>query len=190
MNTDPSEAEAERTTAGRARSPGGRWLEVMAIVGLVLVWPVGVVLLLLSHVWTTKDKLIGMLVLPDGWIVPATWAWWVASGATFGTCTMTCERPTRYFDVELPGLLSKRTGGGPCRDSQEHRDQLRSRSLPSSANRRCRLLGQEGIALRPRKAIELNSNGRRSRALEAVLPPRLRKRRLRNRVNVHVNAMG
>ncbi len=40
--------------------------EVLALAGLLLVWPVGVVLLWRSRVWSTRDKLIGTLVPPGG----------------------------------------------------------------------------------------------------------------------------
>jgi hypothetical protein len=53
------------------------WLEPLAIVLLLLGgllggvgWLVGVVLLWLSDVWTTRDKLIGTLVVPGGLALP------------------------------------------------------------------------------------------------------------------------
>ena len=53
------------------------WLEPLAIVLLLLGgllggvgWLVGVVLLWLSNVWTTRDKLIGTLIVPGGLALP------------------------------------------------------------------------------------------------------------------------
>ncbi len=43
------------------------WLEVLALLALILVWPVGGVLLWLSRVWSTRDKLIGVLLPPGGY---------------------------------------------------------------------------------------------------------------------------
>jgi hypothetical protein len=40
------------------------WREVLAIAGLILVWPVGIVLLWSSRLWSTGQKLIGSLVPP------------------------------------------------------------------------------------------------------------------------------
>jgi hypothetical protein len=42
-------------------------MEVLALLALILVWPVGAVLLWLSRVWSTRDKLIGVLVPPGGY---------------------------------------------------------------------------------------------------------------------------
>ncbi len=45
------------------------WLEVLALLALILVWPVGAVLLWSSRVWSTRDKLIGVLLPPGGYPV-------------------------------------------------------------------------------------------------------------------------
>jgi uncharacterized membrane protein len=65
---DPADIAAEaRERFGVQRPPPGRatpWLEVIAIVLLVIPfvgWVVGVVLVWLSRLWTTRDKLIGTL---------------------------------------------------------------------------------------------------------------------------------
>jgi HAAS domain-containing protein len=72
---DPSETAAEEMAGSRAASeaPGtpsaGRQnlLEILAIVLLLVFWPAGVVLLWISDLWTTRDKLIGTLVPPGGY---------------------------------------------------------------------------------------------------------------------------
>jgi hypothetical protein len=65
---DPADIAAEaRERFGVTRGPAKRstpWLEVIAIVLLVipfLGWIVGVILVWLSRLWTTRDKLIGTL---------------------------------------------------------------------------------------------------------------------------------
>ncbi len=62
------EEPASSTTAG-----GAGWLEVLGILRLILVWPVGAVLLWFSRVWSTRDKLIGVLVPPGGYPVMMPW---------------------------------------------------------------------------------------------------------------------
>jgi uncharacterized membrane protein len=68
---DPAEMAAAETERVESISPirrPSRALEVAAVVLLVLFWPVGVVLLWLSDAWTTRDKLIGTLVPPGGYL--------------------------------------------------------------------------------------------------------------------------
>lgn len=43
-------------------------VDVLAIVALLVVWPVGVVLLWISEAWSTRDKLIGTLLPPGGYL--------------------------------------------------------------------------------------------------------------------------
>lgn len=63
-------AIAAQARAGLPAAPRTGWLEVLAITGLSLVWPLGVVLLWRSRVWSTRQKLIGALVPPGGYAVP------------------------------------------------------------------------------------------------------------------------
>jgi uncharacterized membrane protein len=71
---DMAAAELGRAeSAPHAESPApvhrrSRGLDVAALILLVLVWPVGVVLLWMSDAWTTRDKLIGTLVPPGGYL--------------------------------------------------------------------------------------------------------------------------
>jgi uncharacterized membrane protein len=74
---DPSETAAEEMAGAPASSgpaavtpSSGRQnlLEILAIVLLLVFWPAGVVLLWISDVWTTRDKLIGTLVPPGGYV--------------------------------------------------------------------------------------------------------------------------
>jgi uncharacterized membrane protein len=71
---DPAEiATAARdgeTRAPRA-APNNRVgvLEILALVLTPLLWPVGVILLWASSAWTTKQKLIGTLLPPGGYLL-------------------------------------------------------------------------------------------------------------------------
>lgn len=46
---------------------------MLALLALILIWPVGAVLLWRSRVWPTRDKLIGVLVPPGGYPVMVLW---------------------------------------------------------------------------------------------------------------------
>ena len=71
-------AVAAQARAGLPAAPSSGWLEALAIVGLSLVWPVGIALIRFSRVWSKRQKLIGALVPPGGyaallavlWILP------------------------------------------------------------------------------------------------------------------------
>ncbi len=76
------------------------WLETVAIV-LLLVggffyvagWLAGVALLWLSRSWTTRDKLIGTLVVPGGLLLPVLLLLGaVATGGTSGACLAASAR--------------------------------------------------------------------------------------------------
>jgi hypothetical protein len=56
----PAEPRQERGRAGA--------VEILALVLTPLVWPVGVILLWTSSAWSTRDKLIGTLVPPGGYL--------------------------------------------------------------------------------------------------------------------------
>lgn len=94
---EPAAPAVDRDASGRVYPRAG-WLEVLAVVGLILIWPVGVVLLWLSRVWSRREKLIGMLLLPGGYALPAILIWWMLSGVPVWTCT---TDPT-YANDQLP----------------------------------------------------------------------------------------
>jgi hypothetical protein len=91
---DPAEiaAEARERFGVRERKPG--WLEIGALImlllgGLILPvigWFVGVVMLWSSELWTTRDKVIGTVLVPGG--VGAS-----VGLAVFGTTASGCNRP-------------------------------------------------------------------------------------------------
>src|SRR4051812_43298894 len=70
---DPEEIASEARERLGIRTPRTSWLDSLAIVLLLLGgflwgigWIAGVVLLWLSDVWTTRQKIIGTLVIPGG----------------------------------------------------------------------------------------------------------------------------
>ena len=89
---DPAEIAAEeRARSGLGRRRGG-WLEYLAILGLLLGgfvfvvgWFVGLVLLWLSEVWTTAEKLVGTLLVPGG-LLPAFLIFYGGLGGYTETC--------------------------------------------------------------------------------------------------------
>jgi uncharacterized membrane protein len=111
---DPSEVAAaagdeEEVKAAPATSRRIGAVEVLALVLTPLIWPAGVILLWLSPAWNLRDKLIGMLVPPGGYLfivfgLPAL----LLAGTSGSTCgggsvdgvpyTQTCTGP-----LALPG---------------------------------------------------------------------------------------
>jgi uncharacterized membrane protein len=88
---DPAAISDEaRERFGLQRHPAG-WREIAALVllpigGVILPlvgWFVGLILLWASDAWTTREKLLGTLVIPGGLLVPA-WLWIVPT--TSGGC--------------------------------------------------------------------------------------------------------
>jgi uncharacterized membrane protein len=67
---DPDDIVAEeraRLDAGNPAPTDTRsLLDIMTVVALLIIWPVGVVLLWMSDAWSTRDKLIGTLLPPGG----------------------------------------------------------------------------------------------------------------------------
>ena len=85
-------AEIGRDEPAPASRPKSRGLEIAAIVLLLLFWPVGVVLLWMSDAWTTRDKLIGTLAPPGGYLGILILGPVVALGTVATVCrTMTDE---------------------------------------------------------------------------------------------------
>jgi hypothetical protein len=90
---DPEQIAADASEDAPVRLQRG-WLETLAIV-LLLVggfvagvgWLAGVVLLWLSSVWTTRDKLIGTLVVPGGLVLPLLLLTGVAVNDGGSSCT-------------------------------------------------------------------------------------------------------
>jgi uncharacterized membrane protein len=102
---DPAEmaaAETERLeSVPPVRNPS-RALEVAAIALLLLFWPVGVVLLWLSSAWTTRDKLIGTLVPPGGYVGTALVGAFLFWGAISPTCSTITDDAGRVLSSTCP----------------------------------------------------------------------------------------
>ena len=69
---DPAEivAEARSGTERPRLAPGLRrfgTLEVLTLALVLLAWPVGVILLWASRAWTTREKVLGLLLPPGGY---------------------------------------------------------------------------------------------------------------------------
>ena len=106
---DPAEIAADsQDRFGVRRTPTTTWREIGALIllpfgGLVLPvigWFAGVILLWASDAWTTRDKLIGTLVLPGGLFGP--FILFFAVGSSGGT---TC--------AARPGESATCSGGAP-----------------------------------------------------------------------------
>lgn len=97
---DPAEIAAEARARFGVRRGKASWREIGALVllpfgGLVLPvvgWFVGVVLLWTSDSWTTRDKLIGTLVVPGGLLVSAGLA--VTYSVSGSSCSHTIDPAT------------------------------------------------------------------------------------------------
>jgi len=98
------------------------WLEPLAIVLLLLGgllggvgWLVGVVLLWLSDVWTTRDKLIGTLVVPGGLALPLLVFTFVAvTGGSSGStiCSALANTSNAPGSASTTTASCTTTGGG------------------------------------------------------------------------------
>jgi hypothetical protein len=66
--------------------PRAGWREILAIPGLALVWPAGVVLLCFSRIWSTRQRLLGALLPPGGYAGLVLLAWTVTRGPLALNC--------------------------------------------------------------------------------------------------------
>src|SRR2546423_15178561 len=69
---DPAEIAAEARSGEERRGPAAglrrfRTLEVLTLALMLLAWPVGVILLWVSRAWTTREKVLGLLLPPGGY---------------------------------------------------------------------------------------------------------------------------
>jgi uncharacterized membrane protein len=83
---DMATAEIGRAESTPASQRPSRNMEIAAIVLLLVFWPVGVVLLWISDAWTTRDKLIGTLVPPGGFLAVIVLGPVLALGALGTAC--------------------------------------------------------------------------------------------------------
>lgn len=78
--------------AGAGSGPG--FLEVAAVVLTPLLWPIGVILLWTSSAWSTRDKLIGTLLPPGGYMgTPLLFFLGLGTVASTTTCSSGGDGP-------------------------------------------------------------------------------------------------
>jgi hypothetical protein len=87
---DPAEVAAAEIDRPDPPRRGSRALEIAAIVLLLVFWPVGVVLLWMSNAWTTRQKLIGTLLPPGGYLAILV----VGPAMAIGSMAVVCETTT------------------------------------------------------------------------------------------------
>jgi hypothetical protein len=66
--------------------PRAGWREILAIPGLALVWPAGVVLLCFSRIWSPRQRLLGALLPPGGYAGLVVLVWTVTRGPLALNC--------------------------------------------------------------------------------------------------------
>jgi hypothetical protein len=94
---EPAPAAARRASRG---------LEIAALVLLLLFWPVGVVLLWMSDAWSTRDKVIGTLVPPGGYLG----IFLLGPAVALGTFTTVC----RTVSDDTGRVISSTCPSGPA----------------------------------------------------------------------------
>jgi len=90
-----------------AAGSGSGLLEIAAVVLTPLLWPIGVILLWTSTAWNTRDKLIGTLVPPGGYLgVSLLLFAGAGSYSSSSTCTQTATGPMTCTYQGPPGWLT------------------------------------------------------------------------------------
>ena len=104
---DTAAAEIDRLDSTPPSAVRSRALEIAAIILLLLFWPVGVILLWVSTAWTTRQKVIGTLAPPGGYLAffvlgPAL-AW-----GTFGAaCRTVSDESGRVLSSTCPSGVAQ-----------------------------------------------------------------------------------
>lgn len=102
---DPAEMAAAEIDPVQSTPPGparSRALEIAAIVLLVLFWPVGVILLWMSDAWTRRQKLIGTLVPPGGYVGALVLGPLLALGTLGVACNTVTDSAGRVLSNTCP----------------------------------------------------------------------------------------
>jgi hypothetical protein len=105
---DPVElAAAARDVAASPAQPTRRIgaVEVLALVLTPLIWPAGVILLWLSPAWNTRDKLIGTLLPPGGYLFLVFAPVLLLLGPT-STCSWSTDEQGNVFDKTCTGVMA------------------------------------------------------------------------------------
>ena len=109
---DPAEiATAAQEAPGQPAAPARSWgaLEIAALILTPFLWPVGVILLWLSPAWRLRDKLIGTLLPPGGYlsvlvIGPAALLGTVSAGG--GSCVTESDDTGRVIYHSCTGVAA------------------------------------------------------------------------------------
>jgi uncharacterized membrane protein len=100
--SDTAAAEIDRVDVTPLTAVNSRALEISAVILLLLFWPVGVILLWVSTVWTTRQKVIGTMVQPGGYfgvlIIGPLLAW----GTVGVACTTVSDEAGRVLSTTCP----------------------------------------------------------------------------------------
>ena len=105
----PDATDSPRTSAAGSPIWTSGWLDIAAAVLTPVVWPVGVILLWMSSAWSVRDKLIGTLVPPGGYIgvfnlgLPVMFL--VGNTFSGGPCTTTSDSTGTSYE-SCTGLLA------------------------------------------------------------------------------------
>lgn len=108
----PEEIAAEARERFGMPEPGGRTRELAAILLLlfggflfVVGWFAGLVLLWSSEVWSTREKIVGTVLVPGGLALP----FWLATQSLTAGCTGVGDSSGRVLEstCQEPSLLSK-----------------------------------------------------------------------------------
>ena len=111
---DPADIAAEArvgdkagTTVATTRRFGT--LEVVALILLVVAWPVGAILLWISKTWTTREKLLGTLIPPGGYpgvlLIMSTFHW-ITAAAEAGPAWVGVMVGAVLFTISLVALIA------------------------------------------------------------------------------------
>lgn len=89
-----AQEERERLGMPPAQPARAGFMEIGALVLMLLFWPVGIVLLWASGAWSTRDKWIGTLLPPGGYFT----VFFVGSYALFAPVGHVCSRSVGYVN--------------------------------------------------------------------------------------------
>jgi hypothetical protein len=87
------------------------FLEIAAVILVPFFWPIGVILLWISPAWHWRDKLIGTLIPPGGYMGLAIFGLAVATGHTSGGVCVTVTQAVQSGCQSAPGPSPLETAG-------------------------------------------------------------------------------
>jgi uncharacterized membrane protein len=99
--------EMDRTSVATTRRFGT--LEVLGLILLVVAWPVGVILLWVSKIWTTRERLLGTLIPPGGYpgvLLMVSTFHWISAASEGGPAWVGVTVRAVLFTVSLVALIA------------------------------------------------------------------------------------